>query len=113
MTTERIVQRIEVSKREYELYCWLEEGIHTWQDAFYQYKGRKGRTRDSRAISSWFNSSLKGLKSKGLCKKVPFVIPDSPFGWFNPMLDSNGSELTAHVIHITDGERLLERNKIL
>jgi len=108
---ERKVKTIKVSKKEFELYQWLEKGSDIWIDAYYEYEGRKdnGLAHNMKKYSSWFNRALKGLKAKGLCGHVPFVT--GLWAWRNPGFNGIGDELKAEVIQLTDGERYLETNR--
>lgn len=110
----KTIQEIAVPKKAFELYRWLEKGSDEWWDAYYEYPHRVMRWNlDSRRNSSWFNKALKQLKAVGICKEVPFVLVGSPFPWRNPGVKSNGQELKAEIIYLTDGERKIKTSRIL
>lgn len=82
-----------ISKKERELIDFLQTGSSDWSQAFYQYKQRRKAKFFPSKNRSWFNTTLKKLKAKGLFTEVPFVL--NGLEWFNPGIKGSKANFTA------------------
>jgi hypothetical protein len=100
----RQYQSVQLSKKESELIEWLQKGEHNWSEAFYIYANRRkvGVITKGLKERSWFNKTLRGLHTKGLCKNVGFVLNGLP--WRNPGIKASKSNFVALTLQETNIE---------
>jgi len=109
----RQYQGVQLSKKESELITWIQKGSNNYTQAFYEYPNRRkkgGIKTTSQKETSWFNKTLKGLKSKGFCLNVPFALP--LLAWFNPGITNDTSQLKSETLQEDFQENRIERKKI-
>jgi len=104
----RQYQGVQLSKKESELVQWLQKGEHSWFDAFYVYEGRRkgrfnGRTNGTLKERSWFNSTLRSLRDKGLCENIPFIY--GGILWRNPGITASKASFVALSIQTVNHEQ--------
>lgn len=119
---ERIFDKIQVCKRELEVIRFLQTGSNNFWDAFYSYNGRKQNFRNVLPIVTWFNSTIKGLHSKGLFLEVPFIYHSTKanfagswygYFWLNPGLNGVKANYECFTLHDAQMEMKSEQNKII
>lgn len=111
---------VELTKRESEIILFLQTGSNNFWDAYYNYEVRKKRMdRPTLTISSWFNSTLKGLHQKKLFTFIPFVLilrgkaNNYKFIWQNPGINASKANFEAFTLHDAVMEHRIELQKIL
>ena len=104
-----------VTKKQFEVIKFIQTGSNHFWDAYYVYEQRKKRAyRPTPTIMSWFNKTLKGLHTLGLCKEIPFAYK-CPGGiiWANPGINANKANFECVVIQDQFQESISEFNKII
>lgn len=118
----RTFNKIQVCKRELEVIRFIQTGSNNFWESYYIYTQRKQNFRNVLPIITWFNSTIKGLHSKGLFLEVPFVYHSvkanfvgSWYGyfWLNPGLNGVKANYECFTLHDSQMEMQAERNKIL
>jgi len=117
----RQFDKIPVCKRELEVIRFLQTGSNNFWEAYYSYTGRKRKFADVLSIVTWFNTTIKGLHSKGLFLEVPFIyhttvrIKGSWYGyvWANPGINASKANFECFTLHDAQMEMKSEQNKIL
>lgn len=108
--------KVEITKREYEVIQFIETGSNAFWNAFYNYQGRKVRMdRNIRTIATWFNKTISRLHSNGLFLELPFAYRMScgNYLWANPGINASKANYECITIQEANNETRYFVNKII